>query len=376
MEMKIHQPVRVLHFTSRLNIGGVQSFLLNYAEHINTEQIVFDYVVQTNEESEYDKRVKSEGSQIYSVTPMTVSNIRYIKDVYKLLKAHPEYKIVHAHLNFRNMLPLFAAKIAGVKVRISHSHSNYETTNFLKKILRCFFRLVITTLATDYYACSESAGVWLYGNKKGERKINVVHNAIQASDFLYSQNVREAIRFKNGWNDKFVWIHVGMFGKAKNHEFLIKLFRHCKKNDKNAMLILCGDGPERRNVEDMIVNYKMEDSVRFLGTINNVNELFMAADLMVYPSLYEGLPLACVEAQATGCPCVISSAVPEETVFNCNVKKCFDWSFCSWEQCIEGVKNKQLAREVLNAGCRKAGYDITVEANELMQRYLELYGKV
>lgn len=372
LEESSKKNIRVLHFTSKLSAGGVQSFLINYAKNINKNEVVFDYVVQTKQEAEFDKLVKNNGSIIYNVTSMEDSIIGYVKDVYKLLKEHPEYQVIHTHLNYRNIFPLIAAKLAGVNTRISHSHSNYEANNLLIKLERKLFQKIIPFFATDYFACSKSSGIWLYGNKN-KNSIKVIHNAIYISKYRYSETIRNFIRVEQGLDNKFVLIHVGMFGKAKNHEFLIDFFNYYLMSNPETILILCGDGPERSNIEKKINNYGINENVKLLGTIDNVNEWLMASDMMLVTSFYEGLPLVCVEAQATGCPMVVSDAVPDEVIFNKNVSKCNKWDYELWKNCIEKAKKVKLNRKKAYLNCLDANYDIINEAEKLKKIYLKLY---
>lgn len=366
--------VRILQCTTKLSAGGVQSFLINYGESMNTENVIFDYIVQTKEKCEFDKRVINNGSKIYRVTPMETSLVKYMRDVYNILRNNPEYKIVHSNLNFRNIFPLLAARLAGVKILISHSHSNYMATNFLKKIQRKIFQIALPVIASEYWACSKVAGEWLYGKKRSRNgEVVIISNAIQISSYMYSEQIRSKIRDKYNLNGKVVWIHIGMFGKAKNHDFLIELFKNYLQRNPNAILLLCGDGPERGHILEKIEQLKIVDNVLMLGVVNRVNEYLIAADVMVLPSLYEGLPMTCIEAQAAGCPAVVSYAVPKEAIWNENVISCQNWNMDYWLNCVEDVMKVNVDRKNLNPACIKQGYDIGVEADKLEKKYIDLY---
>lgn len=366
---KLRKPIRILQFTTQLSFGGVQTFLLNYDEHMDPKTVIFDYVVQTDEPCALDGRVKRRGSKIYSVTPMEKSMFGYMRDVYQLLKRHPEYEIVHAHLNYRNLFPLICAKLAGVRVRISHSHSNYTATNGLKLIERKIFRFLLPVIATDYWACSEAAGEWLYGKNK---KFKVIHNAIETLKYRYSEEVRINLRKKHNIGNQIVWINVGMFGKAKNHKFLLSLFNEHVKQNPDTYLVLCGDGSERKNIEQMAIDFDIYEKIFFLGIVDNVNEYLMMADIMITPSLFEGLALACVEAQAVGCPVVASSAVPDEALFAENTKRCMSWEISDWKDCIKQVIKMNVDRKQAELLCRENNFDIYSEAIKLQNTYSKL----
>ena len=370
---KQQKPIRILQFTTQLSLGGVQTFLLNYAEHMNSDTVIFDYVVQTKEPCVLNERVKKSGSKIYSVTSMEESLVGYMKDVYHLLKTHPEYKIVHTHLNYRNLFPLLSAKMAGVKVRISHSHSNYVATSRTKSIARKTFRLLLPMLATDYWACSKVSGEWLYGKND---KVRVIHNAIAQSKYKYSEKIRVNLRKEYHIDNQTVWIHVGMFGEAKNHKFLLRLFYEHLKHNPNTVLVLCGDGAEKKNIEQLAIDYGISEKTIFLGNVDNVNEYLMMADIMIISSLYEGLSLACVEAQTAGCPVVASSAVTEEAIFSEIVERCLGWNISVWEKCIDHISKINVDREKMALLCQENGYDISIEAKKLEKVYSELFERV
>lgn len=367
----VRNPIRILQFTTQLNFGGVQTFLLTYAEHMDLETIVFDYVVQTNAPGALDERAKQRGSRIYYVTPMGKSLVGYMRDVYHLLKEHPEYKIVHTHLNYRNLFPLISAKLAKVKIRISHSHNNYTATNVLKTVERKIFRLLLPVVATDYWACSEMAGKWLYGNKR----YTVIHNAIETSQFKFSEKIRKNLRNKHNIDNQIVWINVGMFGKAKNHKFLLELFSNHVKDNPNTCLMLCGNGEERKIIEQQAVKYGIRDKVFFLGIVDNVNEYLMMADIMIMPSLFEGLPLVCVEAQATGCPVVASSAIPDEALFADNTERCMTWEVSDWEDSIKRMLNIKNDRKQAALLCEEYNFDINNEAQKLQKSFIKMAEK-
>ncbi|MBM6653403.1 glycosyltransferase [Faecalitalea cylindroides] len=361
-------PVRILHFTTKLSAGGVQTFLLSYFNGMDSSKVIFDFVVQGNEIGEFEKKLAEKGSKIFHVTSINKSCITYCQEVYALLKAHPEYKIVHAHLNFRNILPLSMAKLAGVQTRISHSHSNYPLNKLKQKIQKIIFHFLIKIVATDYWTCSEQAGKWLYGKS---RKTKVIHNAISSSNYIFSEDIRKEYRKKYSISNEKVWVNIGMFGMAKNHKFLIKLFKCYLNENPDTILILCGDGDLKKDIETDIAEYGIKDKVLMLGVVKNVQNYLMMADIMVMPSLFEGAPLVCVEAQATGCPVICSEAVPKEMIWNENVIRCHDWNLNTWITNIKNLLDIKINRAEVNRMCKENDFDINVEAKKLQKIYLK-----
>lgn len=366
------RPIRVLHCTTKLGTGGVQSFLRSYAAYMDPQQVVFDFAVQTNTPQQYDQEISALGGKIFHVHPMRDSVVKYFFDIYKVCKTNPEIVVIHSHLNFRNFIPLLAARMAGVKVRISHSHSCYESKSIVKAVARKIFQLCLPLFATECWGCSEKANSWLYGSDKADCAI--VHNAISVDTYAFDERVRTDIRNTMSLKNNLVLIHVGTFGAAKNHEFLLALFSVLKQRRENAKLLLCGDGPLRENIEKKISELKLGDAVILLGMTNNISELLMAADVFVLPSLYEGLPLSAVEAQASGIPCVVSNSVPSEAIFMRNVCVCSQFDAPLWCSAIEKVFSCSTERCGGAKAAREAGYDTSIEAAKLQNLYLSCVG--
>lgn len=365
-------PIRILQCTSELTVGGVQRFLIKYGEKLLSKGIIFDYIVQTDEEQTFDRKVTDEGSIIYHVTSLSKSVIRYMIDVYKILRKHPEYQIIHAHLNFASIAALIAAKLAGVRVRICHSHSNYEASGFKSRVARCVFRKIYPIFVTDCWACSQNAANWLYGSKC--KNVSVICNAVDTNLYKYNDQTRIRFRHKLSIVDKTVWIHVGMFGKAKNHVFLLEVFSEFVKENPNSVLLLCGSGEEQEIIHQKINDLRIREKVMELGMVHNVQDYYMAADLMVFPSLCEGLPFVIVEAQISGLPCVVSEAVPEEICFD-GVQKVLNWDVNNWLDEVNASLKKSFDRQNAWKIIRQRGYDIDMEADTLGKKYLKMYQK-
>lgn len=365
------EPIHVLHVTTRLSAGGVQSFLINYAEHMDNKKIVFDVAVQSTEPQRYDCVIKSMGGRIFYVRPMTTSKMGFFLDIYRICKENPELKTIHAHLNYRNFIPLLAAKCAKVPVRISHSHSAYEAKSKMKKVARWIYQAFLPTFASEYWGCSKKANEWLYG--KNRRNMVVVHNAIDAVAYRFSYSIRESERTQLRLEDKDIAIaHVGTFGEAKNHIFMLRMFASYLKKHENARLILCGDGSNREKIEKEISTLHIEKHVNLLGMISNVRDILMAADVFILPSLFEGLPLSVVEAQASGVACVVSNAVPLEAIFAPNSVICDGFDIDTWISKIDDVRAINCNRVEAYKLTEEAGYDIISEAKKLKERYVEL----
>lgn len=347
--------------------------LLNYEEHIDSDVVVFDYIVQTNQQQPYDKLAKSLGSAIYPVSSFTESKFAFFIDLIKVIKRLDQPVIVHSHLNYVNALTLTAAFLAGAKIRISHSHSNYNT-NLGKHLLRAATRFILRCISNYHWACSEDAGKWLYGSKWFETSptSGIINNAIDIEEFTFSNKRRERIRKHLNLENKKIWVHVGSLTAAKNHEFLFQVFaEYCKENN-DSVLLLCGDGPLKEQLIIKAVSLGIENSVYFLGNVDKVSDVLMGGDLFRLPSKFEGLPVSVLEAQATGIPCITSNVVPESIIIEGLSERIETYDVDAWIQAVKRKLQHQSSRENAHFAISELGYNIKIEAQKLTSVYCKM----
>ena len=326
------EPIRIAQVVGKMVNGGVEAVVMNYYRHIDREKVQFDFIVDEDSTVIPKDEIESLGGRIFMVPPYQKLN-KYISALIKLFKEN-KYKIVHSHINTLSVFPLFAAKRAGVPVRIAHNHSTAAKGETKKNILKYMLRPFAKVYATHYAACSKYAAEWLFGKKSMERgEITIFNNAIDLDKFKYDKNVQNEVRKELGIEDKFVIGHVGRFCYQKNQEFLIDVFEEVYKQNPNAVLMLIGDGSNRKKIEKKVGQQNLEDSVLFLGNRNDVNRLYQAMDVFVLPSRYEGLGMVAVEAQFCGVKTVISDRVPDDAKvldnivslpLTCSIK---DWAY-------------------------------------------------
>lgn len=308
-----NKPIRVAQIIGKWLGGGVESVVMNYYRHIDRSKIQFDFICDEDSTNIPYEEIEKLGGKVILIPPYQ-KIFKYHKELKKILK-EGNYKIVHSHINTLSVFSLFAAKCAGVPVRIAHSHSTTnkkeKKKNLLKQILRPFSKV----FATDYMCCSELAGRWLFGNKEYDNgNVYLLNNAIDLDKFKYDEKLRKEKRKElNIKEDTLVIGHVGRFVEQKNHRFLIDIFNEIHKKNKNSILLLAGQGPLMEEMKEKVKILGIEDSVIFLGQRNDINELYQAFDVFCLPSLYEGLPVVGVEAQATGLLCIFSDDMTKET---------------------------------------------------------------
>lgn len=300
--------IKVLHSELQANIGGIESFLLNLTKSIDMSNIHFDMLMRGNNQFLEDE-LKKLGVTIYKVPTNPIQYYRFVKN---LLKTN-NYDFVHVHKNSAAniVLPLMVKKYTNSKL-IVHSHNtNPSGGSKLAVVLHKLNRNKLIKLSDYRLACSDTAAEWMYGKDYKDKQVEIIKNGIIAKDYLYDPKVRKTMRKQLGLEGKFVIGHVGAFREQKNHQFLIDLFS--KINIPNAELVLVGDGPFKNKIEDQVKSLKLENKVKFLGSRNDVNNILQAFDIFIMPSLWEGLSIAAIEAQASGLPILVSQNFSKET---------------------------------------------------------------
>lgn len=305
--------IRVAQIMGKWVGGGVEAVVMNYYKNMDHSKIQFDFIFDDDSVDIPVDEIESLGGKVILIPPYQ-KVLSYQKELIRVLK-EGKYKIVHSHINTLSIFPLFAAKIAGVKVRIAHSHSTTNKKewkkNLIKQVLRPFSKL----FATHYMCCSELAGRWLFGNKAYDQgKVYLLNNAIDLDKFKFDKKIRKSKRKELGIKDDTLVIgHIGRFVEQKNHRFLIDIFNEVHKKNENSVLLLAGQGPLIEEIKQKTDGLGLNESVIFLGQRNDANELYQVFDVFLLPSLYEGLPVVGVEAQASGLLCFLSSDMTKET---------------------------------------------------------------
>lgn len=310
---KNNEILRVAHIVGKWVGGGVEAVVMNYYRHIDHEKIQFDFICDDDSTNiPYEEIEKLDGRVI--LVPGYQKLFKYHKELRKIFKEN-NYKIVHSHINTLSVFPLFAAWCAKVPVRIAHSHSTTNKKEWKKNLLKVVLRPFAKVFANKYFCCSELAGRWLFGDKEYDKKnVFLLNNAIDLDKFKYDKKVREAKRKELGIKkDTLVIGHIGRFVQQKNHAFLIDIFNEILKKNKDSILLLAGQGPLLEETKAKVKELGIEENVQFLGQRSDANELYQAFDVFLLPSLYEGLPVVGVEAQAAGLLCFLSSDMTKET---------------------------------------------------------------
>lgn len=368
--------VKVLRIIGECKTGGTETIALNYYKNLNHDLVGMDFLFYGPSLPRFSKELEANGDRVINVVDYTdnlIGSIREIRDVVK----KGNYDIVHAQLNALNFFPLLGAYLGGAKIRIAANHSTANMKYEPKKsIVKYLVRPSAGMLATNYAACSEHAGEWCFGKQALKNgKIKIIHNAIDLSSFNYSEETRQSIRSKMGWDGKFVIGHAGRFTEQKNHKFMVEIFAKVHERCPEAILAFAGDGHLMDEVKTQVKELGLTDFVQFLGVRFDMNELMQGMDIFLFPSLYEGLGNVITEAQAVGLRSIASDVVPNEVKMTelvdfISLNKSADF----WADAILKYKDGYIHKS-RHDDLKNAGYEIKSAARDLEKYYLELVGR-
>lgn len=368
--------LRILQITGTMNMGGIENFLINLYRCIDRSKIQFDFIINdTGKENIFEKEIEILGGKIFKI-PSIVNkgHFAYIKTLRKIFREN-NYQIVHSHYNTISGFILNEAKKCGIKNRIAHSHTapgkDIRYTR-LSGFYKMYSKSLINKNSTLRFACSKEAGQWLYGNND----FKIIKNGIIAKKYIYDIKIRENKRKElNLLKNDIVISHIGSFSDVKNHNFIIRIFNELVKLNSNYKLILVGDGELRTEIEKQVKNLNLIERVLFLGIRQDVNELLQAFDLFLFPSLYEGLPVTMIEAQASGLKSFISDTISKEVDLNCKLIEWLSLNKSAKEWAVYIDNNKKYERKNTFEKIKVAGYDSEENAKKIEKLYLELLSK-
>ncbi len=367
--------IKVLNIsTSRLNYNGVGIVLLNYFKYINKTKIRMDYLAPDVVDKKFKQEIKTTNNKIYELgyNGNKLKHKHPILYFFKILKIMKDekYDIVHIHGSSSVMfVELLAAKLAGVKIRIAHSHNTKSDHSVLNYIFRPFFKI----LYTNAFACGEEAGKYLFGKNS---KFEIIPNGKNIKDYEFNVETRKSIREKYSINNDEILIgHVGNFNYQKNHEYVIDVFYELTKMNPKYKLILIGNGDNFNKICELVNKRNLKDKVIFLGQIKveEVAKVIQAIDIIIFPSRFEGFPNVLIEWQIAGLNCIISDKITRAVKITELVEfMSIDDLPINWAKKIEKMKlndrienKKRIEKKVI-----EAGFDIVSNAKNLETMYI------
>lgn len=368
------EPIRILHMIGSLEVGGSQAMVINLYKAIDREKIQFDFIVDHPDLMELAETVKALGARIYTMPTFVGSNLVSVRRAWhRFFREHPEYKVLHSHVRSYASVYLPIAKKHGLKT-IIHSHNTSNGTGMtalVKKALQFPLRY-----QADYlFSCSEIAGKWLFGEKAVHgSKYRMIPNSINCGRFYYQAENRRRIRDSLGIReDESLIGHVGRFQEAKNHKFLIEIFAQACQINNKLKLLLVGDGPLRPDIEALCAQLGVADRVIFAGIQVDTPSYYHAMDLFLFPSLWEGLPVSVVEAQAAGLNCLLSDAVTKDVQLTDLAQYIpLESGAKHWAEQVLAALPERRAGLSPQQQAQLAGFDSTAVAADLQAFYLSL----
>lgn len=353
-----------------MNRGGLETMLMNYYREINRNLLQFDFMVHRTEQGHYDEEIRSLGGNIYPMHQIRPGNyLKYFKQLDDFFIKHQgQYKIVHSHINENSSFVLRSAKRAGISCRIAHSHLS-DLSIDLKLPFRWYARLMMRNQPNKFFACSQKAGKWLFGKRlMDSHQLTVLNNAVNVQQFKFDLEARLKIRNEMNAANKLVIGHVGRFNEQKNHNFMIDVFRAVHEKNPNTLLVLVGDGHLKSVIEKKTMKLGLSSHVKFFGVRSDITNLMLGMDLFLFPSLFEGLPVVMIEAQASGLQCIASDSITSEVDVTGRVE------FVSLKQTSEAWAEKILkcSYEHMDTSklLKRKGYDTTTMARWLTDYYM------
>ena len=371
-ENNLQYPIRVLNMFTIMDRGGAETMVMNYYRHIDRTKVQFDFLVHREQRGAYDDEIEALGGRIYRMCPIYPQNfVRYKRDIRTFFQAHPEYGIIHSHMSELGYFAFREAERQGVPVRICHAH-NAPRGFDMKMIMRIYFKKRMMPYLTHLFMCGAESGRWLYG-VKNEGQFIMLNNAIDAAAYAYDPGKRAEMRRQLGLTDELVVGHVGRFNQPKNHPYLLEIFAALLKKEPHAVLLLVGGGEDMPKIQAKAQTLGIAERVRFLGVRSDVAELMQAMDIFVFPSLYEGLPVTMVEAQASGLPCIISDKVPPECILTDGLVDIMPLSEDPEAWAAKILEKRSILRTDHHTEITAHGFDITTEAVKLQKFYINAY---
>lgn len=362
------EPIRVLQVVPAMNAGGMETFIMNVYRAIDRRKVQFDFLYHYDMPCFYDEEIASLGGRIYKLSVRQDNNLpRYLRGLRCFFAAHPEYRVLHGHYSGFGMFYNPAARRAGITVRAGHSHNtSYEKglVGFLDRCMSFFFVYGLT----DRFACGQKAGQALYRG----RPFVFLPNGVDAAAFAPDAAARERVRARLGLGpDDLLFGQIGRFTPQKNHAFLLELFAEIAHRSPRAALVLLGNGPLLEETRQRAAALGLGGRVHFAGVQRDTRAYYSAMDAFLLPSLFEGLPVVLVEAQAAGLPCFVSDTVDPSAAFCSGVRFLPLGSAKAW---ADAALAAPLARNPdALAQTRAAGYDIVKTAAVLEEFYLSAH---
>ena len=368
------EPIKVLYFIDRMLRGGIQSLVINWISMFDKNKVKVDFLLlDDGNKYELEDILKEYGCDVYKLNGVWINQpfdfIKESKALEQFFKEHNDYKIVHMHSTSKNYMVLKYAKKYGIPTRIAHAHAtDFQTSSKIKKIIGNILKSKLLKYSTDFFGCSKEAGIWLFGNKIAcSDKFHVIKNGVDIEKFKYNEKNRYEIRKEYNIKDTDIIIgHVGRFTEVKNHKFMIEIIDKIVKKNSNYKIMFVGEGILKEDIINEVEKRNLQGNVIFTGFQSEVDTYMSAFDIFILPSIYEGLGLVLIEAQANGLPCIATKGtIPNEVMMSKNFKF-VDLTLRDW---VNKIITTDIKRTDNYKYIKKNGYLIENTIEELLNIY-------
>lgn len=364
------QPVRVLQVVLGLEQTGIDNVVMDLYRHMDRSRYQFDFVVFGDRTGAHEPEAKALGARVWHV-PARSAGWRASEAALRRVIRDQGYPLVHAHQDCMSGQVLKQAKRAGAAVRLAHAHTTSLPAGLRRWVYR-WARRSIPRYANGFLACTERAGRWMFGSRTVDAgRCFVLSNAVDPVRFRFDAERRGVVRRALGLSpDQTVAIHTGRLAYAKNHAFLLSVFSAYRALDPGAVLLSAGTGELAAALKAQTDRLGLADAVRWLGARDDVPDLLCAADILVMPSRFEGLPLACIEAQISGMPVLIADTIDPVVCYTDRIRRLpLAAAPAVWAQTMREMLVQRPDRPYDPAAVRRAGFDIETQAAALAGYY-------
>lgn len=369
--------IRVL-VVAPLGVGGISTLMLNIQKNIDRKKVNFDYLTLHDRKEPQEDIAIEMGSIKYvaSADNVKMKPLRFFARLLQIKKICKSNNIKIMHNNDgtpKGVLNAIAAKAGGVEYITYHSHNGGTTeSDFLSRFVNSICRPLIPIVCNDLWACSTLAAEFTFPKYIAKhKKFRFVPNGVDLERFKFNSTVREETRLDMGLENKFVIGHVGRFNKQKNHEYLIDIFSAIHEKNADSVLLLIGEGETQTSIKDKVHKLGLDKSVFFYGISAHVAKLYNAMDVLLMPSIFEGLPVTGIEAQASGLPIVFSDVITREVAIAHNIDYVsLTQSPDVWADIV--LKHRGEPRKDYCSELKKAGF----EQKKMVHGFQSYYEKV
>lgn len=361
---------RVLCIVGAMNVGGAETFLMKLYRNMDRSKYQMDFCVFDPKKGSYDDEITQMGGRIFHCVSKSSNPIKSFLELKKIVKENEFELVLRISQHSLSAMELLAAKLGGAKKTIFRSSNSSTCGSAVNQLMHKLCKPLAKYVPEVKIAPSTEAAEFMFGKKSVKKgKVVFLRNGLAVSDFTFDEENRSNLRKELNLEDKFIIGHVGRFQRQKNHKFLIDVFEEILKQKESAHLVLVGDtGELLEETKSYVTELGLESKVTFIGNRSDVNRLLSAFDMLVFPSLYEGMPNVVIEAQAAGLPCLIADTItPEADITGLVTYMSLTESAEKWaEKCLE-IKDKETTRKNTKENFIKAKYDINSVTDEFIK---------